>query len=106
MPQYKFIVMTNPVEGREDEYNDWYDNVHLDDVLAVEGFTAAKRYKAAPEQTGDVPWRYLTIYEIETEDLGKTLRTLNEIAGTEAMTVTDAIDAANTYSVAYKDLHG
>jgi hypothetical protein len=23
------IVFTSPVEGREDEYNDWYDNTHL-----------------------------------------------------------------------------
>jgi hypothetical protein len=24
MPSYKLIVMTQPVEGREQEYNDWY----------------------------------------------------------------------------------
>jgi hypothetical protein len=28
----QFLVFTNPVEGREDEYNEWYDNVHLGDV--------------------------------------------------------------------------
>jgi hypothetical protein len=23
-----FVVLSNPVEGREDEYNQWYDEVH------------------------------------------------------------------------------
>ena len=27
--KYKLVVMSFPVEGREREYNEWYDNVHL-----------------------------------------------------------------------------
>jgi hypothetical protein len=29
MAKHVFVVLTNPVEGEEDTYNDWYTNVHL-----------------------------------------------------------------------------
>lgn len=48
MARHHFIVLSNPVAGREDDYNDWYDNEHLDDVLKVEGFVAAQRFRLAP----------------------------------------------------------
>jgi hypothetical protein len=47
MARHTFVVFTNPTEGQEDEYNDWYDNTHLSDVLKVEGFVAAQRFKLA-----------------------------------------------------------
>ena len=30
------MMITNPVEGREDEFNDWYDNRHVPDVGALD----------------------------------------------------------------------
>ena len=45
MPRYNLIVLTNPVDGREDEYNDWYTNVHLDDVLKIPGVVGAQRFR-------------------------------------------------------------
>ena len=27
------IVFSNPFEGKDDEFNEWYDNVHLPEVL-------------------------------------------------------------------------
>ena len=50
MPRYNLIVLTNPVDGREDEYNDWYTNVHLDDVLKVPGVVAAQRFRRSNHQ--------------------------------------------------------
>ena len=41
MPHFKYVVVTAPAAGQEDAYNDWYDNRHLNDVLAVEEFVAA-----------------------------------------------------------------
>ena len=29
MAKHVFVVLTNPLEGKEDAYNDWYTNVHL-----------------------------------------------------------------------------
>ena len=43
-----FLVFSNPVAGRDDEYNTWYDEVHLGDVRRVPGVVDAKRYELVP----------------------------------------------------------
>jgi hypothetical protein len=44
--KYVLVVPSNPLDGQEDIYNGWYDDVHLADVCAIPGFTGAKRYRA------------------------------------------------------------
>jgi hypothetical protein len=63
-----FIVHTNAVEGREKEFNEWYSNQHLADVVAVPGFIRARRYEISKAQPGSSAldrYRYLALYEIE-----------------------------------------
>jgi hypothetical protein len=36
------------------------------------------------------PWRYLALYELETDDLNRTLEALRERAGTSAMVISNA----------------
>lgn len=67
MERHFMLVLTNPVEGREDEYNDWYNQTHLGEVLGVEGFVAAQRFEINALSEGG-PFKYLAIYEIEAED--------------------------------------
>lgn len=88
---YKFLVLSNPVEGREDEYNTWYDNTHLADVLKVDGFVAAQRFSAVPMEGADQPYRYMAIYEIEANDPHAVLAALNGRAGTPDMVLSDAL---------------
>lgn len=65
-PALRLIVLTNPVEGREDEYNGWYNGRHIDDVLAVRGFRAAQRFVLRPGAlSSDSGFRYLAIYEVD-----------------------------------------
>ena len=45
MTSHIFVVQVKAVEGREDEFNEWYDNVHIPEALAVDGFVAAHRFK-------------------------------------------------------------
>jgi hypothetical protein len=63
-----WLVFTKPVEGREQEYNEWYDEVHLPDVAAVPGVRAAQRYVLGPERRSPgvtPPHSYLAVYEID-----------------------------------------
>ena len=72
MATHRIIVLSNPVPGREDEFNDWYTNTHLHEVLSVHGYVAARRFRISDPQVApnaDPSHRYLTIYEVETEDL-------------------------------------
>lgn len=61
------VVFTKPVEGQDKEFNDWYSNVHLPEVIALDGFVAARRYRYAPAHEGEtIPnLPFLAIYEIE-----------------------------------------
>src|SRR3546814_16369245 len=38
-----YIVLTNATPGDDEQFNDWYTNTHIPDVLAVPGFVAAQR---------------------------------------------------------------
>ena len=50
------------------EFNDWYDNVHVPDIMTIPGFKRAARYMNPDISTLETG-RYLAIYEIETDDI-------------------------------------
>ena len=61
------------------EFNRWYDEIHLKEVLGVPGVVAASRYELDDAQMmpGEDGFgrRFLAMYEIEAEDL-ETVRDL------------------------------
>lgn len=63
------LVESNSVPGRDDEYNDWYSNQHLADLLAIPGFEAAQRFELSPDKrfpdSPDHPYRYVALYEFD-----------------------------------------
>ncbi|MCZ4314389.1 hypothetical protein O4H66_13335 [Comamonadaceae bacterium G21597-S1] len=94
MTRYASMVLANPVPGREDAFNDWYTHVHIPDVLTIDGIVAATRYRLVAQRGGDpaiAGFSYLTIYEIETDDLRRVFRTLVARMGTALMPMSDAI---------------
>jgi hypothetical protein len=101
MTAYIQTVVTAPVVGREDEFNRWYDDSHLPEVLQVPGFVAGRRYALTGPGSADGS-RFLAIYEIETEDLAATLAALGAAAPT--MTVSDAMDQPATLTEIYEVL--
>jgi hypothetical protein len=66
-----YLVFSNPVDGKEDEFNEWYDNVHLPEVLATPGMRSAQRFAILETDiTHNSPMpkpahRYLLVYEME-----------------------------------------
>ena len=68
-------VFTNCPSEKEAEFNRWYDETHLPDILAIEGFVGARRYKLSgpgPQMVtrgGDpAVAQYLAVYELDTDD--------------------------------------
>ena len=53
---------------REQEFNDWYDNMHVPDMLEVEGMISATRWKSADNKENERR-KYLALYELETDSL-------------------------------------
>ena len=60
--EHTLIVFTSPADGREDEYNAWYDDIHLPEFVALPGVIAGRRFKvtSAPD---DKP-TYAAVYEL------------------------------------------
>ncbi len=54
---------------REQEYNTWYDEVHLPELVAIDGITSARRLRPV---NGEGP--YVALYEIEGDDLQAVLQ--------------------------------
>src|SRR5262249_49493602 len=78
-PHWLLMVRTlNTDPARTQEFNDWYNNIDLPDVLAVTGFRRALRAQAmapcadaaAPCEAGE---RYVALYDIESPAIDKTI---------------------------------
>lgn len=77
MAQWILLVYTNCTDpSREQEFNDWYDNVHVPDVLETTDFVGCNRYVI--NNPGADTSNYLATYEIETDDIDRTMMALQE----------------------------
>lgn len=99
MAKHVLLVLSNATDGQDDAFNEWYTNTHLQDVLKVPGYTAAQRFKLSDAQLGpgNVPYTYLAIYEVESDDLAATGRALT---GTE-MYIDPSLDRSGTVAWFY-----
>lgn len=68
MPKGILYVETHPTSPEEaEQFNQWYNEVHLPEIVAVSGYVSARRF--APRIDG-AP--YIALYEMESDDLQKT----------------------------------
>jgi Domain of unknown function (DUF4286) len=63
------IAISNPVAAdREEEFNDWYDNVHVPEILEMPGFRKAARFRVVgqtlPSEQPPV-YTYVAMYEVD-----------------------------------------
>ena len=101
--EYVYVVRSAPVAGREDEYNRWYTDRHLKDVLAVPGFVSAQRFMVADPMAEGAPTQpYLALYNMRTDDPQAILATLVSLTETGRMEITDAFDQEAVSAVLYE----
>ena len=92
MADHHMLVFTNPLAGREAEFNKWYDEIHIPEVLAVKGFTAAQRYVGTTDSPAEVPpgpRPYMAVYEIEG-DVNDAFQ--NMMAAVSSFNMGDSLD--------------
>jgi hypothetical protein len=100
MAKALMVVGANPTDpAHEAEFNTWYTEVHLDDVLKVAGFTAARRYALSDARpmvgTEASPFRYLAIYDVESDDLERSGRDLQAALDSGAIPISETFDLSN-----------
>ena len=71
------LILTEPTPGNEDEFNDYYDNLHLKEVLATTNLTSAQRFRLAGEAGEPCPLPYLAVYETEADSAADVIDNLN-----------------------------
>jgi hypothetical protein len=73
--RYVYLVMSDPLPGREADFNDGYQNMHMGDLVQLPGWTGAQRFRlvgVTPRKTQPLYRRgNLIIWDQEGADLGK-----------------------------------
>jgi hypothetical protein len=92
------VVQTAPSSSaKAAEYDRWYNEEHIPDVLKIAGFIAARRYKAVETpvlegmETEGVYLHNLAIYDVEADDLVAAMKELVAAAGSGEMKLSDAL---------------
>jgi hypothetical protein len=73
------FVFSDPVGGREAEFNEWYTELHVHDCLRdIAGYVAARRYRLDASAGAGQParWSYAALYELETASLPEVFRSV------------------------------
>jgi len=79
MPKYTVMVFTRAAPGDEEAFDEWYENTHLDDVLATApGWTTGRRYSLDFQQGVPMPSPHLALYEAEGESPEAVVEALAE----------------------------
>ena len=102
MAQFRVLIFLNPVEGREEEFHEWYENTHLDDVLRTAGMAAAQRFDLGASAGMAMPNSHLAIYETEGESAEEVMARLNGTRSEREMI--DAIDASQVAIWVFSEL--
>jgi hypothetical protein len=63
MALYTLIVSARPIPGGDEAWHRWYDMVHLPEVLSLDGFVSASRYRVVGNAAIGHEW--LAIYGID-----------------------------------------
>lgn len=75
MEKWVLVVRANcadqSFEGNK-EFNDWYDKVHVPDIMTIPGFKTAARYMNPDISTLETG-KYLAIYDIETDNISDVI---------------------------------
>jgi hypothetical protein len=103
MPSHIFVVFTDATAGGEAEFNDWYTNRHLADLLKIPGIVSAQRFRLAEEDAG-APRRYLAIYEIESNDPAAVIEEIHRRSGTAAMPLSDKLNLSTALPLLYETI--
>jgi hypothetical protein len=102
--RYKFLVISRPVEGQEKEYDDWYQNTHLRDVVAIDGFKSAQRFRLQQSVMPgpDLP-PYLAIYDLETDDINGAVQELMKRSASGQMVISKALCTDGGMAAIYEE---
>ena len=81
MPRGLLVIQTDPRLGQEGAFEQFYDDIHLHEVTETPGFVLGRRFVAVrgeriPVRPAGEWLSNLTVYDIDSDDLALSYRTM------------------------------
>jgi hypothetical protein len=94
MGKHILMAFNGAKPGEEEEFDRWYDAVHIPEILAVPAFVSARRFRIVDSKVkGSDAWTNVSLYEIETDDLPAALGALHAAISPTSPAVNNAVSA-------------
>ncbi len=103
MAKYVMVVQSKAAEGRNDDYNAWYDDIHLGEICALPGVLSGRRFEFDSALVGAPGQPHLSIYEIETDDIDAFAAEMGKRSMDGTIRQTDTLDFSSTALWFYKE---
>lgn len=95
MARFDFMVLSRCTPGAEAEFEDWYINQHLPDVVAIDGVVSGRLTRIRLQKVYDLDapqWGYMTHYVLEDEDPQIVVDRIMAVSGTDTMPLTPSLN--------------
>ena len=78
--KYLMVRLSDAIPERDVEYESWYEKEHIPDLIELSGVMSGQLFRLIPDEAASATGarRYVTLLEIETDDLesfNESLRT-------------------------------
>ena len=94
---HKMVVMAKAAPGQVDALAKWYDEQHMNDLLAVPGLVTAERHQimTIKRPEGAPEWDFMLIYELEGDDPMVVLKNM----AVAQVSISDLLESTSTLSI-------
>jgi len=97
-----FMVYANPVDGKDTEFNAWYDR-HMGAIAKLPEFVKAQRFIVQPRSgRADPPYKYVIVYEVRGSDIDGALAAIGAAVKAGKVESPDMNLVLKLESMAYK----
>jgi hypothetical protein len=102
MVRYVLVVASSPVPGREAEYAEWYDTVHLPDVCKAKGVLNGRRLIALDSSPATPPGAQISTFDLDVEDPALVMAEIMERTRSGEFGSSSSVDPASVKIWYYK----
>lgn len=102
MVQCKLIALTTPFPGMEQEFHEWYNNVHLPEIVNGLGLKGAQRFELVTKMMGADTNQFMAIYDVEIDDPASFMAQMGAFAQSGKMTPGTASDQSVGYTAFFR----
>jgi hypothetical protein len=94
---HKMMVLAKAKPGQVDALAKWYDETHINDLLAVPGLITAERHTVMPVKRPEATpeWDFMLIYELQGENPMVALQNM----GAANVPLSDLMESTQTLSL-------